>query len=702
MKTACLLLLLSGAMASDLESAANPIRKVVTMLQDMQNKVKAEGVKEEALHEKFMCYCKTSSGTLDGSIAEAEAKIEALTASLKADKEKKAQTEEDLKDHTESRAAAKDAMAKATAMRKKENTAFNQYKSDQDTNIDATNAAIVAIEKGMGGAFLQTKSANIVRVFAMEKAQMNDDTRQELLAFLSGSSSQGYAPASGEIVGILKEMADTMNKDLAEATATEKAGVQTYNGLIAAKTKEVNTLQKQIETEMKRTGELSMAIADQTNDLEETQDALGADQKFLLELKKGCATKTGEWEAICKTRAEELVALAETIKVLNDDDALELFKKTLPGASASLMQVQVSDKAMTTRALQILKAVPRSTQLDLVQMLLKAVPGASHAGVVADKKSTFAKVIGMIDEMIANLKKEQIEDETKKQYCNAQLDETEDKKKVLENSVSDSEKAIADMQGAIANLKDEIANLVAGIKALDKSVAEATSLRQDEHSDFEELISSDTSAKQILLWAKNRLNKFYNPKLYKAPPKKELSAEDTIVDSFGGAVLVQISAHAAPPPPPETFGPYARKSEQGNGVIAMIDLLVGDLEKEMQTAKVDEENAQEEYETLMADSAAKRKADSELLLQKKSEKASTEEALTAEKETKGDLTKDLLATAEYLGSLHAECDWLLKFFSVRKEARAGEIDALGKAKAVLSGADYSFLQKSGAFLGRSH
>jgi len=541
-------------------------------------------------------------------------------------------------------------------------------------------------------------------MFAMEKAQMDDDTRQTLLAFLSGSHSEGYAPASGEIVGILKQMQDTMNKDLADATAAEKAALQTYEGLMAAKTKEVATLQKQIEAEMKRVGELSMSIADQTNDLEETQDALGADQKFMMELKKGCATKTGEWEVICKTRAEELVALAETIKVLNDDDALELFKKTLPGASASLVQIQNSAKAMSNRALQILKTAPKSAQLDLVQMLLKAVPGASHAGVVADKKSTFGKVIAMIDDMVANLKKEQIGDETKKEYCENQLDKNEDKKKVLENSISDSEKAIEDMQGAIANLKDEIAALNAGIKALDKSVAEATSLRKDENADFEELISSDTSAKQILLWAKNRLNKFYNPKLYKPPPKKELSAEDTIVESFGGAVLVQIAAHhaEAPPPPPETFGPYARKSEQGNGVIAMIDLLVADLEKEMQTAKVDEENAQEEYETMMADCAAKRKADSESLLQKKGEKASTEESLDAEKETKGDLTKDLLATAEYLASLHADCDWLLKFFDVRKEARSGEIDALGKAKAVLSGADYSLLQfgKSGAFLAK--
>jgi len=384
---------------------------------------------------------------------------------------------------------------------------------------------------------------------------------------------------------------------------------------------------------------------------------------------------------------------------LNDDDALELFKKTLPGA-ASLLQVQVSSKAMASRAREILKAgVSASPQLDLVQMLLSAsiTPGASHAGVVANKKSTFGKVISMIDEMVANLKKEQSDDETKKVYCDTQIDENEDKKKVLDNSIEDSQKAIEDMEGALATLKEDIAALLAGIAKLDDSVTQATALRKQENADCEDLISSNTAAKEIILWAKNRLNKFYNPKLYKAPPKKELSGEDTIVESFGGAVLVQVHEHVArsdvaPPPPPETFGPYTKKSEESGGVIAMIDLLVAELDKEMQEAKVDEKNAQEEYETLMADSAAKRAQDSKAVTQKKGEKADTEESLDTEKTTKAETTKDMMGVARNLASLHGECDWLLKYFDVRKQARTGEIDSLEKAKAVLSGADYSLLQ----------
>merc|ERR1712217_896727 len=105
---------------------------------------------------------------------------------------------------------------------------------------------------------------------------------------------------------------------------------------------EVNTLTAQIESELQRIGELGVNVAQIQNDLEDTKESLAADTKFLEELGAGCDKKTAEWEVIKKTRAEELLALAETIKVLNDDDALELFKKTLPKAGASFVQMQVS------------------------------------------------------------------------------------------------------------------------------------------------------------------------------------------------------------------------------------------------------------------------------------------------------------------------------------------------------------------------
>merc|ERR1712087_747935 len=101
-------------------------------------------------------------------------------------------------------------------------------------------------------------------------------------------------------------------------------------------------------------------------------------------------------------------------------------------------------------------------------------------------------------------------------------------------------------------------------------------------------------------------------------------------------------------------------------------------------------------------SAEKRTTDSKALSQKGSAKADTESALQDTSAHKADETKELMATEKYVASLHSDCDWLLQYFDARKEARAGEVDSLQKAKAVLSGADYSLLQtRRHSFLGRS-
>merc|ERR1719377_14131 len=137
-------------------------------------------------------------------------------------------------------------------------------------------------------------------------------------------------------------MTDTMVKELNMATATENAAIKTYEELMAAKTKEVDALTAAIEEKMTRLGELQVEIVEMKEDLDDTSKALAEDKKFLADLDKNCAIKTEEHAANMKLRGEELLALADTIKILNDDDALELFKKTLPSPSASFMQLQVT------------------------------------------------------------------------------------------------------------------------------------------------------------------------------------------------------------------------------------------------------------------------------------------------------------------------------------------------------------------------
>merc|ERR1719482_2143451 len=138
--------------------------------------------------------------------------------------------------------------------------------------------------------------------------------------------------------------------------------------------------------------------------------------------------------------------------------------------------------------------------------------------------------------MVALLKSEQQDDNDKKEYCEMQLDQADDKKKALERTEGKLTAAIAESKDTIATLADEIAALNAGIAALDKSVAEATEQRKAENEEFTELIAQDSAAKEVISFAKNRLNKFYNPALYKAPPKREVTEAERITLSMGGTL----------------------------------------------------------------------------------------------------------------------------------------------------------------------
>merc|ERR1712187_542041 len=122
---------------------------------------------------------------------------------------------------------------------------------------------------------------------------------------------------------------------------------------------------------------------------------------------------------------------------------------------------------------------------------------------------------------------------------------------------------------------------------------------------------------------------------------------------------------------------------------------MGDLDKEMTTAETTEKDSQADYELMMKDSANKRAADSKLVSEKESAKADTAASLEAHKETKAATVKELEGAVETIKALHSECDWLVEMYEVRKEARAGEVESLKKAKAVLSGSDYSLIQTRG-------
>merc|ERR1719456_347192 len=609
--------LLAAASVSGAELRKNPIRKVVTMLQDMQKTVEEEGKKEEDLFDKFMCYCSNGEGALQASIDAGNAQIEQLGAAIERGAAEKSQLDQDIVQHKADRAEAEKVMKEATAMREKEAAEAVAASGDMKSNLQAMGGALAALKKGLSAALLQTSVGNTIRSVIRTSPLVREGERGLLLSFLeSGSGMEG---GSDQIIGILEQMKETMEADLKESEDGEAEAKSAYETLMTSKKSEIDAAGKAIETKTARSGEVAVATVQAKADLESTTKAVAEDTDFKANLAKNCATKQKEWDERCKLRAQEIQAISETIEMLNSDDALELFKKAIPSAAASFIQTSATTRSQSRRAGDLLRKAMASDQVHASKRHLILAALRSGTG-------GFEKVTGMIDGMVGVLESEQVKDDELDKWCLAELDKAKEEAKQTEVDIGDLGAAVEEQRDAIATVTSEMESLKTGLVDLDKSVAEATEQRKKEHATFVDESAANQAAIELLGMAKNRLNKFYNPSLYKEPPAPEPEEE------FFAQVAVRHKAD--PGPPPEMPSGEYKKSESSDGVIAMIDDMVRDVENDVAEAKRDDEESQKDYEEEMNDAATKRTDDSKLLVTKEGEKAEKATTLEGQKEAK--------------------------------------------------------------------
>merc|ERR1719248_259582 len=486
-------------------------------------------------------------------------------------------------------------------------------------------------------------------------------------------------------------MLDEMSADAAAVKKDEAASVEGYAELKAAKKTE-------------RSGELAVEIAQTEDDLEDTKAEVAETEKFLGDLATQCKSKKDEWAERQKMRAEDVSAISEAIAILNDDDSLDLFKKTAFTQKGMRFLQRDAQLSVTRRARHLVMA--------LVQT------GRSHestltfiATALKSKKVDFSKISGMIDGMVEVLSKEQDDDDSQKSFCSSELEKAASEKADTEEKLASLAASLEDMSATSATLSEEIAALQKEIKALDTAVAEATEQRKSEHAAFVQAQAENQAATALVEKAKNRLFKVYRPGLYKEEARILVNsgqpdprdAEEAFMNAGGrggiqntgivspisfAQVRVASNTGVVPPPPPETFGAYQKKEGKSNGVIGLMDMMIKDLKTDHTEAKHAEETAQKDYETLMATSQESREKMAACITSKESSSAQWGEKIENAKTDQASTTEALGKLAELIAGLHAECDFLIANFDTRKEARTNEIEGLKNAKAVLSGASF--------------
>merc|ERR1719161_3020878 len=302
--------------------------------------------------------------------------------------------------------------------------------------------ALDALKKGLSAALLQTSTGNVLRNIIAHSPAVRPSQRSLLMSFLeSGSTEQG---GSDTIIGVVEQMKETMEADLAETEKSEAESKRTFETLMTTKKGEIEAAGKAIETKSARTGEVAVEVVQDKADLEKTTKAVDEDTDFKRNLAGACATKQKEWDARQKLRAEEVAAISDTIEMLNGDDALELFKKTMPSAAA-LIQTSTATRSQMRRAKSL---------IEKAMMTDKAHAVNRHLILAALKSGTggFEKVNTMIDGMNEVLEGEQVADDKQDVWCLAELDKAKEEAKATEQDVGDLSAAIDEQRDKIAGI----------------------------------------------------------------------------------------------------------------------------------------------------------------------------------------------------------------------------------------------------------
>merc|ERR1719379_2382445 len=306
-------------------------------------------------------------------------------------------------------------------------------------------------------------------------------------------------PASGAIFGILKQMKEDFEKNLATSQKDEEQAVAEYADLKTAKTQEIKAGEDLIDTKTVQLAEAKEKNAQSKEDLEDTRASLKADTEFLANLKLKCQGADKEYADRCKVRNDELTAVSETISILTDDDAKDQFNKSMSFLQQSARKMV--RRSGRDRAAEILKkAAQKHRNPKLMTLAMSA------------RLSGFEEVKANIDKMVEALKKEQKEEVEQKDYCIAEFNENDvstaektDMKWDLETKISSLDSMIEELTEAVAQLKSEIADT-------QKEMKKASELREKANHEFQIAVKDQRATQAILQKAVDRLKSFYDKK----------------------------------------------------------------------------------------------------------------------------------------------------------------------------------------------
>lgn len=696
-----------------------PTQRIVKLLKDMVTQLQEEATKDQELYDELKCWCKTNKDEKTAAVKAAETKIAELESEVQERagrdatlKTEIAQLEKEIKKNME-------ALATAEKMRRDDQKEFREQQKDMVQAITSMKQALIVLGKQNAGLLQMTpelKSAllSVLHFAGERKRALEVETgKPAALAFLemdeAASATSEYVQAldgkhantipeeyaskvlgnfaqqpagyksynnrSGRIFGILGSMLEEFEKKLSDARAEEEKAETEFLALEKAKKAEIEGGEKLREEKKSEAAENGKALIDAKEDLHETRETYSADKKFLRNLALQCQNIDNDFENRRQTRSDEIAAVQDALNILIDDDNREQLQKTTLIQGTSFLQMRTGAQ-IRKAAIHVLTSADLGSWENIWHgRNAIAQNPKNQLSTLAIKVSldSFDKVKEAMDKMIAELKKAQEEDNKHKDYCTEEF--TTNKQNLRDSNYAreDLETKIEGLKNQIETLTKEIADANAEIARTEVEIKHASEDREKENHEFQTEVSNQRATQQILAKVLARLNVFYKKDQEQPPP----GVEPTDAPQFN---LIQEHQQ-----PPKSFGGYKQNSG-ASPVLSLINKIVDDSKKSEAEAIQAEKDSQKNYEQFISDSNANIKTLTDQVTSKTEVVAQANEDKNSAETDHQFKVSEIEKLSQYRADLHKECDFLIKNFELRRDARTQEREAVAEAKAILSGA----------------
>jgi len=672
-------------------SAQSPVTRVVEMISGLKAKIQTDAKVEQAVYDKFACWCEKTTASKAAAIEDAKVSIEDLSKSILERKGRLGSFMADVSFLKKNIAEKQESITTSTEMRKKENEEYTAKKGALEQAIANLKRAIATLKAGSTEPAKGFKDAELVETRAMvetrmlsvtaairsamslytESNQMTDQDQTTMKNFLASpvamiqSPHKGtYQTQSGAIQGILADMYDSFRRDLAGAIDEETERASDFAKLDKTNKADLALMKSDLNTKELSQGNDVKDLATEQKNREETSAQLKADEEFFETTKEACKAKADEWAERSRLRTEELAGMNEAIDILTSDEATATF------ATADSTFIQMSSRR---NKMHTLAAVAAKT-------------GSKKVAELVGMKGNFPEVEKGIVRTIEDLRKEEEEDIDLKAWC-----EGERSKSAAQNEQLEYDKTMA--QNDINRKTNHQANCDADIKKTQQRMADlqeemdnALANRNAQNKEFKDAMKADTDAVMLLAKTIEALSKYYVKNglaLTQKKHKKHLAHKQP---------EYTVSEDTAPA---ADFSSSTSSSSENTGIVSIITNIKEDLETEIETCKKEEQEALAAYRKMLKESAESMQAMKDKIVSLNEEIADTGLKIEDQQANWDDLHDQKLGVDKYLDSIKEQCDWIMTNFDSRATARKSEMEGLDEAKSALAG---SAAEQEGAFI----